>query len=230
MRALRDAVSVSLTRSQTEPRVELRRRRRTDTSPTASRALRRTPRASARGTGTPAARGRTAPRSSSRRRWTTAATMTCASTSSAFWTTRVGSTSPSRIARTIASISMRVVAEGRNEHAATHGVERVSGAADALESVGHALRRLELEHEIDGADVDPQLERARADERAKSARLERLLENEPSLARQRSVIGQRDLLAGERVDPRRHLLGLRAVVDEDERRARVAHVREARAA
>ena len=102
----------------------------------------------------------------------------------------------------------------------------MSGAADALQPVGHALGRLELEHEIHRADVDPQLQRARADERAKLAGLKRLLEHEAALARQRSVIGKRDLLAGERVDPRRHLLGLRAVVDEDERRARVAHVLE----
>ena len=48
--------------------------------------------------------------------------------------------------------------------------------------------------------------------------------DESTFARQRSVIRQRELFAGERVDPRRHLLGLRAVVDEDERRARAAHV------
>ncbi len=124
----------------------------------------------------------------------------------------------------------RVVAKSRNEHAAADGVERMSGAADALQPVRHALRRLELEHEIDRPDVDSQLERARADERAQRARLERLLEHETPLARQRSVVRKRELLAGERVDPRRHLLGLRAIVDEDERRARGAHVLEARAA
>ena len=53
---------------------------------------------------------------------------------------------------------------------------------------------------------------------------------EPALARQRSVVRQRDLLAGERVDARRHLLGLRAVVDEDERRARRRACARARAA
>ena len=44
-------------------------------------------------------------RSSTRRSDATMATMICASTSSAFWTTRVGSTSPARIASTMASCS-----------------------------------------------------------------------------------------------------------------------------
>ena len=47
---------------------------------------------------------------------------------------------------------------------------------------------------------------------------------QPPLARQRAVVGERELLAGQRIDARRHLLGLRAVVHEDERRARGAHV------
>ena len=76
----------------------------------------------------------------------------------------------------------------------------------------------------------PELEGARGDERAQLARLEPLLEHEASLARQRAVVRQRDLLFGERVDARRHLLGLRAVVDEDERRARARGSARARAA
>ena len=62
----------------------------------------------------------------------------------------------------------RVVAKRRDEHAAAHRVERMPGAPDALQSVGDALRRLQLQHEVDRADVDPQLERARAD-RARAA-------------------------------------------------------------
>ena len=40
------------------------------------------------------------------------------------------------------------------------------------------------------------------------------------------MIWQRDLFAGERIDPRRHLLGLRAIVDEDDGRPRATHVPE----
>ncbi len=120
--------------------------------------------------------------------------MTCASTSSALCTTRVGSTSPSRIAWTIAGELHRVVEERRNEHPAAHGTERVPGASDALQSVRDSLRALELNHEIDRPDVDAQLQGARADERAQITGLEALLEQQASLARQRPVIRQRELL------------------------------------
>ena len=115
----------------------------------------------------------------------------------------------------------RVVAEGRDEDAAARRGERVTGAADALERRGDALRALELEHDVDGADVDPELERARCDERAQLTRLEALLEHEAPLAREGAVVRLGDVLGGERVDARGDLLRLRAIVDEDERRARV---------
>ena len=116
----------------------------------------------------------------------------------------------------------RVVAKRRNEDAATRGGERVTGAADALECGGDPLRALELEHQVDGADVDPELEGARGDEGAQLARLEALLEHEASLAREGAVIRLGDLLAGEGVDAGGDALRLRAVVDEDERGARGA--------
>ncbi len=51
------------------------------------------------------------------------------------------------------------------------------------------------------------------------ARLEQLLDDEPLLARERAVMGARELLAGELVDPEREPLGEAPVVDEDDRRA-----------
>jgi hypothetical protein len=60
----------------------------------------------------------------------------------------------------------------------------VAGPADALETRGDALGRLQLEHGVHGADVDAELERAGADHRAQLASLERSLEDEPPLARE----------------------------------------------
>jgi len=81
-----------------------------------------------------------------------------------------------------------------------------------------------MEHDVDRADVDPELERARGDERSQLARLEPFLEHEAPLAREGAVIRLGDLLAGEGVDARGDLLRLRAVVDEDEGGARVPDV------
>ena len=118
----------------------------------------------------------------------------------------------------------RVVTKGRDKDAATHRVERVPGTADALERRGDALRALQLEHDVDRADVDSKLEGARAHEGAQLSRFERSLEQEAALARERAVIGERHLFAGEGVDPRRHTLRLRTIVHEDDRRPRAAHV------
>src|SRR5207248_7472946 len=107
------------------------------------------------------------------------------------------------------------VAKGRNEDATARGGQRMARATYALESRRHSLGRLELKHQIHRSDVDAQLERAGADERAQLSGLERALEREAPLARERAVVGQRDLFVGERVDPSGHLLGLRAVVDEN---------------
>ena len=75
-----------------------------------------------------------------------------------------------------------IVEEGRHEHASTHRAYRVPRPADALQAVRDALGALELNHEIDGADVDAKLERARAHERAQITRLEPLLEQQSALA------------------------------------------------
>src|SRR6185369_1744578 len=62
--------------------------------------------------------------------------------------------------------------------------------------------------------------------RAERAALERPLERQTPLARQRPVIGKRELLTGQRIDARRHLLRLCAIVDEDQRRPCLPHVAE----
>src|SRR6185437_16082329 len=93
-------------------------------------------------------------------------------------------------------------------------------AANPLEASRHALWRLQLQHEIDRSDVDAELERAGADQGAQRSGLERLLEAHPSLARERPMIRERQLLACLRIDARRHLFRLCAVVDEHQSRLR----------
>ena len=90
---------------------------------------------------------------------------------------------------------------------------------------GHGLRRLDLQHEVDGAHVDAQLQRRRGDEAGQLARLEHLLDDGALLARQRAVVGPGDRrrLRAQLVQPQREALGAAPVVDEDDRRAVLAH-------
>ena len=71
---------------------------------------------------------------------------------------------------------------------------------------GDRLRRLDLQHEVDGAHVDAELERGGRDEARQLAGLQLLLDHEPLLARQRAVVRAGDLLLGELVQPQREPL------------------------
>jgi hypothetical protein len=113
----------------------------------------------------------------------------------------------------------QVGAELGEDPALRDGAELVAGAPDPLEPARHGLRRLDLDDEVDGAHVDPQLERRRGDEAGNLAFLEQLLDLEPLLAGQRAVVRPGDLLLGELVQAQREALGESAVVDEDDRRA-----------
>ena len=81
------------------------------------------------------------------------------------------------------------------------------------------LRRLDLDHEVDRAHVDAELERRGGDEARDLALLQQLLDLDALLARQRAVVGTRDLFLGQVVEPQRKPFGEAAVVDEDDRRA-----------
>ena len=102
----------------------------------------------------------------------------------------------------------------------------VAGAPDALQAAADGLRRLDLEHEIDGAHVDAELERRGGDEARQLAGLEHLLDDDALLARERPVVGARDVLLGELVEAQGEALRAAAVVDEDDRRAVLAHERQ----
>ena len=96
------------------------------------------------------------------------------------------------------------------EDAALGGVaDAVAGAADPLQPGGDRLGRLDLQHEVDRAHVDAELERGGRDEARQLAGLELLLDDEPLLARERAVVRAGDRLLGELVQPQREPLGAR---------------------
>ena len=101
--------------------------------------------------------------------------------------------------------------------------EVVTGPADALQPAGDRLRALDLDHEVDGAHVDAELERRGGDEARDQARLQQLLDLGPLLAGERAVVGAGDRLVRELVEPQGEPLGEPAVVDEDDRRAVLPH-------
>ena len=77
---------------------------------------------------------------------------------------------------------------------------------------GDGLGRLDLQHEVDRAHVDPELQRGGGDEARQLARLQQLLDLRALLARERAVVGARDLaqrlagLAASPSQPRRRLV------------------------
>ena len=149
----------------------------------------------------------------------TIATICCASTSSGLRGMWVASTRPSRIARTAAAQASRSPRYFGKIRPALVGVHAVAGATDALQAAGHRRRRFDLHHEIDRAHVDAELERGGAGEPAQAAGLERVLDLDALLARQRAVMGAHQRLAGQFVDRRGQPFGEAAAVHEEQRRA-----------
>ena len=52
----------------------------------------------------------------------------------------------------------------------------MTGAANALQAARDGLRRLDLQDEVDGSHIDPELKRAGGDEAGELARLEQFLD------------------------------------------------------
>jgi hypothetical protein len=88
-----------------------------------------------------------------------------------------------------------------------------------MQAARHRLRRLHLHDEVDGAHVDPELERRGRDEARDAPRLQVFLDDDSLFARKRAVVGARDFTLRELVQPQREPLGEAPVVDEDDRRA-----------
>ncbi len=78
---------------------------------------------------------------------------------------------------------------------------------------------LDLDDEVDRAHVDAQLEAAGRDEGRQAAGLELLLDRDPLLAGDRSVVGSDELLAGEVVEALGEPLGEATAIGEDDRAA-----------
>ena len=95
----------------------------------------------------------------------------------------------------------------------------VSGPADPLEPARDRRRRFHLDHEVDRAHVDPELERRRGDDASEPPVLERILDLEALLARDRPVMRAHEVLVRELVQPRRQAFGAPPVVDEHDRGA-----------
>ncbi len=113
----------------------------------------------------------------------------------------------------------QVGAELREDPAAADVADRVAGAADPLQPARDRLRRLDLDHEVDGAHIDPELEARGGDEARQFAGLEHLLDDEALFAREAAVVRAGDLALGEVVEPQREPFGAAASVDEQDRRA-----------
>ena len=122
----------------------------------------------------------------------------------------------------------QVGAELREDAALADARRRCGRRGRCAAARGDRLRRLDLQHEVDGAHVDAELERGGRDQARQLARLQQLLDDRALLARQRAVVGAGDLASlgavavqvGVRqlVQPQREALGAAAVVDEHDRR------------
>ncbi len=106
---------------------------------------------------------------------------------------------------------------------ARHGLHLVARPADPLHPARDRGRRLDLDHEVDGAHVDAELERRGGDEGGEAAGLERVLDQEALLAGDRAVVGAGDLLPRQLVEGGGQALGEAAAVHEEDRRAVGAH-------
>ncbi len=119
----------------------------------------------------------------------------------------------------------QLVARQRKEPALRRAAHRMARAADALQERGDRAGAAELAHQIDIADVDAELERCGRDERTQLAALQALLGVEPVLARQAAVVRGDVLFADALGQVARGALGEPPRVDEDQRRAVLAHQR-----
>ncbi len=105
----------------------------------------------------------------------------------------------------------------REDHPFRRRVHLVAGPADPLEAAGDRGRRFDLDHEVDRAHVDPQLEAGGGDDRRQAARLEVVLDRQALLAGDRAVVRPDQLLAGQLVQALGEPLGQAPAVAEDDR-------------
>ena len=88
----------------------------------------------------------------------------------------------------------QVAAELRENAPDRDRIQGVTGAADPLQAARDRLRRLDLDHQVDRAHVDPQLERGGGHQARELPRLQELLDDLPLLVGQRAVMRSRNLV------------------------------------
>ena len=151
------------------------------------------------------------------------ATICCARTSRGLRGYAVSSTLPSCIRAVAAAAARRSPRYFGKRIPRERLADGVARAADPLHARRDRGRRLDLDDEIHRAHVDAELERGRRDDRRQVPALEPVLDLEPLLPRDRSVVREGDLLAGGLVERAGEPLGEPAAVGEDHRRAVSAH-------
>ena len=150
------------------------------------------------------------------------ATICWASTSIALRGTTVGSIAPSRMRCTTTAHSSRSARNFGKIRPLLVSPTLWPARPMRCRPRGDGLRRLDLEHEVDRAHVDAELQRRGRHQAGQLARLQLLLDDRALLAGERAVVGAGDVLLRELVEAQREALGAAAVVDEDDRRAVLA--------
>ena len=112
----------------------------------------------------------------------------------------------------------QVAAELREDLAAAGFAHLMARAADALQPARHRPRRFDLHDEVDRAHVDAELQAAGGHDRPQAPGLQRVLDLEPLLARDRPVVRAHQVFVGELVELGREALGQAAPVHEHDRR------------
>ena len=113
---------------------------------------------------------------------------------------------------------LEVVVVQREDRAVDRSVEPMPGAADPLDEPADLVRGTELDDVVDGADVDPELERGCGDERPEPAIPERALGLLSHLPRERPVMDGDREVGRQSVEAGREPLRGGPRVDEDEGR------------
>ena len=112
-----------------------------------------------------------------------------------------------------------IAPELRKDHALADRIDLMAGPSDPLQAAGDGRRRLDLDHEIDRAHVDAELERGGGDERRQASGLEQIFDFHALRPGDRAVVRTDQRFAGELVQRAGQPLGETPAVDEDERRA-----------
>src|SRR5262249_12333073 len=123
----------------------------------------------------------------------------------------------------------QVAAVLRKDFAVADRVDAVPGAPDALHAARDRRRRLNLNHQVNRAHVDAQLEGAGGDQAAQAACLERFFDRHALLARDRAVVRSDKrrriglIFLRQLVQALRQTFSEAPTVDENQRRALLAN-------